>query len=136
MPHEPGWDGAPVALLRLDADGLVLDANATGLGWLGRDRDDVLGRPLTDLLVVGGRIYWETHLSPILHVEGRFDEVALELRVPGGRLPVLVTAVVAAARHRPGADQRPRAAALRARPAGRALVGADRRAAGHRACSR
>ncbi len=90
------WDRAPVGLLRLDPGGRVLDANATGLGWLGRDRDDVVGRPVTDLLVVGGRIYWETHLAPILHVEGRFDEVALELRVPGGRLPVLVSAVVGA----------------------------------------
>lgn len=93
-PGEHGWDRAPVALLRLDADGAVLDANTTGLGWLGRERDEVVGRPVTDLLVVGGRIYWETHLSPLLHLEGRFDEVALELRVPGGRRSVLVSAVV------------------------------------------
>ena len=49
---------------------------------------------LSELLSAGGRIYWETHLSPLLHAEGRADEVALELRAPGDRLPVLLTAVV------------------------------------------
>ena len=43
---------------------------------------------------MGGRIYWETHLSPLLHMQGRFDEVAVELRGPDGRLPVLMSAVV------------------------------------------
>lgn len=89
------WDRAPVGLLRLDRDGRLLEANATVLGWLGAPAEDVVGRlGVADLLPAGGRIYWDTHLSPLLHVEGRFDEVALELRVPGGRLPVLVTAVV------------------------------------------
>src|SRR4051812_24067363 len=76
-------------------DGTVVDANATVLAWLGRDRNDVIGRVrLPDLLAVGGRIYWETHLSLMLHVDGRFDEVALELATPSGRLPVVVSAVV------------------------------------------
>ncbi len=88
------WDEAPTGLLLLAHDGTVLDANATFLRWVGRPADDVLGRVrLSQLLSVGGRIYWETHLAPLLHVEGRADEVALELRGPGGRLPVLMTAV-------------------------------------------
>ncbi|MCK6208985.1 SpoIIE family protein phosphatase [Georgenia sp. EYE_87] len=90
------WDEAPSGLLTLAADGTVLDANRTFLQWVGRPAEEVLGRlRLSQLLSVGGRIYWETHLSPLLHVEGRFDEVALELRGPDGRLPVLMTAVVA-----------------------------------------
>ena len=58
---------------------------------------------LQDLLAVGGRICWETHLSLLLHVDGRFDEVALELTAPTGRLPVVVSAVV----HRGGQDGLP-----------------------------
>jgi len=88
------WDDAPSGLLSLRRDGTVLDLNATLLGWLGRGRDDVLGARFGDLLSVGGRIYWETHLSPLLHVEGRVDEVALELKGGTGRLPVLLTATV------------------------------------------
>lgn len=90
------WDEAPCGLLVLAGDGTVLDANDTFLGWVGRPADEVVGHlRLSQLLSVGGRIYWETHLSPLLHVDGRADEVALELRGPDGRLPVLLTAVAA-----------------------------------------
>ncbi|KAE8765795.1 SpoIIE family protein phosphatase [Georgenia thermotolerans] len=93
--REHAWDEAPTALLTLDRDGTVVDANATFLEWVGRARADVVGRArLSQLLSVGGRIYWETHLAPMLHADGRAEEVALELRGPDGRLPVLLTAVV------------------------------------------
>ncbi|MDD9207677.1 SpoIIE family protein phosphatase [Georgenia sp. 10Sc9-8] len=88
------WDLAPSGLLVLRADGTVLDANTTVLGWVGRRHREVAGRlRLSELLTVGGRIYWETHLSLMLHAEGRVEEVAVELKVPAGRLPVLMTAV-------------------------------------------
>ncbi len=89
------WDDAPCGLLTLARDGTVLQANRVLWEWTGRTADEVVGLvPLSGLLSVGGRIYWETHLSPLLAVEGRVDEVAVELKVPGGRLPVLLTAVV------------------------------------------
>ncbi|WP_309134670.1 SpoIIE family protein phosphatase [Cellulomonas sp.] len=89
------WSRAPVALLRLDADGRVLDANATFLGWLGRGADEVVGRVrLADLLSVGGRIYWETHVGPLLRMQRRVDELALELLGAEERLPVLMSARV------------------------------------------
>lgn len=89
------WDAAPCGLLTLRSDGTVVDANPTLLEWVGRDRADVVDTlRLSQLLSVGGRIYWETHLSPLLHVDGRIDEVALELRTPTGRTPVLMTAVL------------------------------------------
>jgi serine phosphatase RsbU (regulator of sigma subunit) len=89
------WDGSPAGLLTLGTDDTIVEANRTFLDWVGRAREDVVGRMrVSDLLSVGGRIYWETHLSPLLHVEGRVDEVSLELKNPEGRLPVLLTAVV------------------------------------------
>jgi serine phosphatase RsbU (regulator of sigma subunit)/anti-sigma regulatory factor (Ser/Thr protein kinase) len=89
------WDGAPCGLATIAADGTVLDVNGTLLQWLARRREDVVGRVrLPDLFSVGGRIYWETHLDPLLRVDRQFDEVALELRTPYGRLPVLVSARV------------------------------------------
>ncbi|AEG44317.1 SpoIIE family protein phosphatase [Isoptericola variabilis] len=84
------WGAAPAGLARLDADGRVLDVNATLLAWAGAG--DVVGRPLSDLLTVGGRIYFETHVRPLLALQGRVEEVALELRAPQGRLPVLLSA--------------------------------------------
>jgi hypothetical protein len=89
------WESAPVALLRLDADGTVLDANATFARWVGRPVAELTGGVrLAALLSVGGRIYWETHVSPLLHMQGRVEEVAVELRTPDGRMPVLLTAAV------------------------------------------
>lgn len=93
-PADDAWDVAPVALLRLDGDGTVLDANRVLVEWVGRPAH---GLRLSDLLSVGGRIYWETHLSPLLYMQGRVDEVAVELRGPDGRVPVLLSAVVHAA---------------------------------------
>lgn len=90
-PADDAWDVAPVALLRLDGDGTILDANRVLVEWVGRDPQALR---LSDLLSVGGRIYWETHLSPLLHMQGRVDEVAVELRGPDGRVPVLLSAVV------------------------------------------
>jgi anti-sigma regulatory factor (Ser/Thr protein kinase) len=89
------WDDAPGGLLTLAGDGTVVDVNRTLLDWIGRDASGVVGRVrLDELLSVGGRIFWETHLRPLLHVERRLDEVLLELRTPTGRIPVLLTAVV------------------------------------------
>lgn len=91
-PHGGVWDEAPVGLLVLAIDGTVLAANRTLLGWVGRPAGEVVGDPLSRLFSVGGRIYWETHLSPLLHMQGGVEEVAVELRGPDGRLPVLLTA--------------------------------------------
>jgi hypothetical protein len=94
---DPGaaWEQAPVGLLRLAPDGRVLAANRTVLEWIGRQAGDVVGSArLADLLSVGGRIYWETHVGPLLAMRGRVEEVAVELRAGDGRLPVLMTAAV------------------------------------------
>ncbi|WP_432537430.1 ATP-binding SpoIIE family protein phosphatase [Kineococcus arenarius] len=101
MTEHPGrsareaWERSPSALLTLRPDGTVLDANRTLLDWAGLQREDVVGsRTLSGLLTVGGRIFWETHLAPLLLVERRLDEVAVEVRTPRGRLPVLMSAVL------------------------------------------
>jgi hypothetical protein len=87
------WDSAPVALLRLDGAGAILDANKTFRGWFADDDGrDLRGTRLSALLSVGGRIYWETHLSPLLHMQGRVEEIAVELRAGGTRRPVLLSA--------------------------------------------
>ncbi len=87
------WDAAPCGLLVLAQDGTVRAVNRSVLGWLDCEASDVVGRRLPDLFSVGGRIYWETHLAPLLRVESRLTEVAVDLKAPGGNLPVLLTAV-------------------------------------------
>ena len=104
----PADDGWPCGLLTLAPDGTVLDVNPTLLAWVGRPSAEVVGARVHDLLAVGPRIFWETHLAPLLNVEGRLDEVALDLRSPHGRLPVLLSAQAG------GVDGRVRVAVARA----------------------
>jgi sigma-B regulation protein RsbU (phosphoserine phosphatase) len=90
------YENAPCGYLSTLLDGTIAKINATLLGWLGLDRSRVVGvRRFPDLLSVGGRLYHETHLSPLLRMQGEVNGVALELvRADGGRLPVLVTSAL------------------------------------------
>jgi sigma-B regulation protein RsbU (phosphoserine phosphatase) len=98
------YEHAPCGYLSTSPDGLVTRINATLLGWLGYDREQVVDvLRLPDLLTVGGRIYCETHLFPLLRMQGEVGGIALELRTADGeRLPVLVTCTLAT-----GVDGRP-----------------------------
>ncbi len=98
------YENAPCGYLSTLPDGTIVRANATLLGWLGLDRSRVVGvRRFPDLLSVGGRLYHETHLAPLLRMQGEVNGVALELvTADGGRLPVLVTSTL-----RTGGDGRP-----------------------------
>ncbi|MEU7479786.1 SpoIIE family protein phosphatase [Lentzea sp. NPDC042327] len=90
------YDNAPCGYVSTLPDGTIVKINATLLRWLGRERDAVVGRvSFSDLLTVGGRIYYETHFAPLLQLRGELGGVALELRAAGGtRLPVLLTSTV------------------------------------------
>jgi serine phosphatase RsbU (regulator of sigma subunit) len=54
----------------------------------------VLGARFPDLLTVGGRVFHETHLRPLLRMQGAVREIALDVvRVDGSVLPCLLNAV-------------------------------------------
>jgi sigma-B regulation protein RsbU (phosphoserine phosphatase) len=90
------YENAPCGYLSTLMDGTIAKINATLLGWLGLDRDAVVGRMrFTDLLTVGGKLYHETHFAPLLRMQGRIGGIALEMKQTGGaRMPVLVSSVV------------------------------------------
>lgn len=90
---EESYDSAPFGYLTTSPDGLVTFANRTLLRWLDRDLADVQGRPLSDLLTPGARMFFETQYRAVLHLRGRVDGVALDLCTADGRdFPVLITA--------------------------------------------
>jgi len=86
------YEHAPCGYLTLDAEGRTSRVNATFLAWTGLDRDAVVGRPFTDLLTAGGRLFHETHVAPLLRLQGLAREVALDVACPAGTLPVLLNA--------------------------------------------
>ena len=88
------YENAPCGYLSLGPDGRILKLNATLASWLGRPKDELLGRRFTDLLKIAGRIFYETHVAPLLRMQGRFDEFALDMVANGDRpLAVLANAV-------------------------------------------
>ncbi|WP_063022175.1 PP2C family protein-serine/threonine phosphatase [Nocardia niwae] len=90
------YENAPCGYLSTSLDGRIAKVNATLLGWLGRQRDELVGRKhFSDLLTVGGRLYHETHFAPLLRMQGEVRGIALEMKAADGRrLPVLVSSVV------------------------------------------
>jgi sigma-B regulation protein RsbU (phosphoserine phosphatase) len=89
------YDRAPCAYLTTRPDGLLVKVNATFLTWTGYDRAKLLGRGFTELLPPGGRIYHETHVGPMLAMQGMVREIATEIVcADGSRLPVILNAVL------------------------------------------
>jgi len=93
VPVEERYEDAPVALLTTWPDGTVATVNRTFERWTGLVRDELVGvRRVHDLLAPGDRIFYETHLAPLLHMQGEVRAVAIEIVGAGGRrLPALVT---------------------------------------------
>ncbi|MFJ1610925.1 PP2C family protein-serine/threonine phosphatase [Streptomyces sp. NPDC088253] len=90
------YESAPCGYLSTLMDGTIAKINTTLLGWLGLEKEAVVGRMrFTDLLTVGGKLYHETHFAPLLRMQGEIGGIALEMKQAGGaRIPVLVSSVV------------------------------------------
>ena len=88
------YENAPMGYLSTLPDGRIVKVNRTFCAWTGRPADEVLGARLRDLLTVGGKVFHDTHLAPLLRMQGAVREVALDVvRVDGTVLPCLVNAV-------------------------------------------
>ena len=88
------YENAPCGYLSMLADGTIVKVNQTLCSWLGRPREQVLRTRLRDLLSVGGQVFHDAHLTPLLRMQGAAREVALDVvRADGSLLPCLVNAV-------------------------------------------
>ena len=89
------YENAPCGYLSTLPDGTVVKVNRTLLEWTGHARDEILGRRFVDLLSPGGRLYHETHYSPLLRMQGAVREIALEIVCADGRrIPVLINSTL------------------------------------------
>jgi sigma-B regulation protein RsbU (phosphoserine phosphatase) len=88
-------DQAACGLLQTSADGTLLRVNRTFCRWIGRGADELVGRRrFEDLLTIGGRIFHQTHWSPLLRMQGTVSEVKLELvHCDGTLVPMVVNAI-------------------------------------------
>ncbi|NIJ32442.1 sigma-B regulation protein RsbU (phosphoserine phosphatase) [Sphingomonas oligoaromativorans] len=88
---EDVFETAPCGYVLADKDGRITHANRTFAAWSGRSSEELVGRRFSDLLTVSGKIFYETHVAPTLHMQGSLSEVAFELvGADGTRKPMLV----------------------------------------------
>ena len=87
------YENAPCGYLSLDPGGRIFKVNKTLCNWVGYAPEHLVGKRLGDLLNIAGRMFYETHIAPLLRMQGFFNEVALDLvNQNGDRLPVIANA--------------------------------------------
>ncbi len=88
-----GFDALPCGVLTVLPDGTVAQANRRIADWLRTEPQALVERRLSRLLSVPARIFYETNISPLLHIQGAVDEVAMDFQgADGAKVQCLVNA--------------------------------------------
>jgi sigma-B regulation protein RsbU (phosphoserine phosphatase) len=87
------FDHAPCGYLLLSPGGRIARANRTIADWTGFEADDLIGRRIHDVLQFAAGVFLETHILPLLRMQGSVEEVALDFKTAaGGKLLTLANA--------------------------------------------
>jgi len=86
------YEFAPCGYVTTSIDGRIIKVNRTLLDWLGYTSDELTaGKRFSDLLSVGGKIFYDTHLNLLLRMQRTVDEIALDLICKSGEaIPALI----------------------------------------------
>jgi signal transduction histidine kinase len=76
-------DRAPCGFVTFASDGTIQDVNATLLEMLGAEKADVIGRPFESFLTIASRIFYQTHLLPMLKLQSSVEELFITMRSRG-----------------------------------------------------
>jgi phosphoserine phosphatase RsbU/P len=89
------YEHAPCGYVSTLPSGTIIKVNETFLTWTGYQREHVVGRlRLQDLFAAGDRILYETHLAPLLRMQGEVQAAVDVRRVGGPTLPTLISSQV------------------------------------------
>jgi sigma-B regulation protein RsbU (phosphoserine phosphatase) len=77
-------DNAPCGYVTLQPNGRIKYVNLTFLEWSGHTAPRMIGKRFSDFLTMPGRIYYETHIAPLLRMQGSFDEFAIDVLTAAG----------------------------------------------------
>jgi PAS domain S-box-containing protein len=87
-------EALPCGVVTFQDDGTIVAVNATLGAMLGYERAELVGRHVETVLTVAGRIFFQTHLYPLVRLRGRAEELFVLLRrKDGGDLGALLNAV-------------------------------------------
>jgi phosphoserine phosphatase RsbU/P len=81
---EDMFENSPCGYVTLETNGRIVRVNKTLLGWIGRTADEMNGKRLSDFLNMAGRIFYETHIAPLLRMQGFFNEFAIDMLTASG----------------------------------------------------
>lgn len=86
---------APCGYLYTMEDGTLIDVNDTFLAITGYSREEIIeNKRFEDFLSIGGKIYYETHFAPLLHMYGEVSQISFDfIRKDETRFPVLINAI-------------------------------------------
>jgi sigma-B regulation protein RsbU (phosphoserine phosphatase) len=99
MDHDENLDdtynNAPCGYFTSLPDGTIVKINDTFLNYIQFDRDQVINvKRFQDLLNIGGKMYYETHYTPLLLSQKHVKEINFEIiRIDNKRVPVLINTV-------------------------------------------
>ncbi len=88
-------DAAPCGLMRTTDNGAFVFANRAFCSSLGVSAESLVARRrFQDLLTMGGKIFHQTHWSPLLRMQGSIAEVKLDLiHADGSLVPMVLNAI-------------------------------------------
>ncbi|HKO69533.1 MAG TPA: PAS domain-containing sensor histidine kinase [Bradyrhizobium sp.] len=88
------FENAPCGYITLLPSGRVERVNKTLLSWIGHTAEQVAGKPFSNFLQIAGRIYFETHIAPLLRMQGFFNEFAIDMITAAGEpVPMIANAL-------------------------------------------
>ncbi len=79
------FENAPCGYVTLQTNGRIERVNKTLLGWTGYASGQMTGKRFSDFLNMAGRIYYETHIAPLLRMQGFFNEFAIDMVTADGQ---------------------------------------------------
>ncbi|MET4218687.1 sigma-B regulation protein RsbU (phosphoserine phosphatase) [Bradyrhizobium sp. LB14.3] len=86
-------DDAPCGYVSLSPGGRIEYVNRTFLRWSGHAPDQMIGKRFSEFLTMAGRIYYETHIAPLLRMQGSFEEFAIDvIKADGQPLQIIANA--------------------------------------------
>jgi PAS domain S-box-containing protein len=90
------YQNAPCGYISILPDRTIAKINDVLLNWLGYHREELLfKKKFTDLITVGGKIFYETHHDPLQRIQGFVNELNYDLvRKNGSTLPCLLNSVI------------------------------------------
>ncbi len=85
-------DILPCGYFATSSNGLIVKVNSFFLKLLGYSSEELVEKKkIHDLLSISGRLYFETHINPLLQMQGKIKEINLELNTKDGKkIPILI----------------------------------------------